>query len=894
MQFFTIHFLTEHVDIVVTYPYGYTLLLFVILHHKSLTNNSLILMVSRDIILALSGPFKADRLRALDELEGTLKPDILNVLKDIENVRLDLLDCRNKDRYLEILLKLVVDSKTEEAEIYAFNHLVGTLYINFEKFWGPTVRTLIDIIKISRIRNLLLDLLIDQLGTTTKYIYQAEQETKTPDRPDHVLHRNFILQLLAKFPEYIESNSQQFMDLLLVFSKNELLTSPFIEKFSYQDLTCSYDSRKQKHKIEVQKTKETMITMFRIVQSFQDISQIHRKQEFKDLILDLMLCRDAGVQRVAFNCLAVYDTKFLTPYVDKILRLLDEKRVRSELSLFSIDSESSHIREDHRAQVIPIVHRVLFGRMLSRVDKKSSGRDKADMRKSIVMRYISGCTVKEILDFFGILFDPIYNFIECSYDDLDQTLRQAMNIQKYLPLNKLQAMLTTLSAYLEYVAHQKDETLPHVLKLICIITWYVVVPLEDDVISGQIDQPCLETLRSLRRNCLCIVTDFLNTSQYYNYKSGEIDFLFKYVIWPSSCSFVDRNHASVTPILKLIEALAQNEVYHHLLLKRSDEDSNMYLLQLIMVLYNDPKIERTVSLFLARMISKLLAIKSDDEMDDEYENDDKEENVVIEPVESFDHLLPKYDLNLYTATDAAKLGLKMILKYTPIIFERLGIICEKSIEKKDGSIRLENCELQILSVLSGYVKDSIQCMSASSLLLATLDYQKKPSMIISTLKTVQDLMRNVQDSIDPKIINYIANVLSYQRDMEQRRELSNLINVIAKIDTRLSKVSSGIHLLNCANENLVDLPDLEKWGEGFRVVFDYIDNLDRTQMNDPNEITCPLILLLHQIGYIINTVDKYEFSVRENCEIFYEKLAKKISLVDVETNKKLLDNLANG
>lgn len=843
-----------------------------------------------DFIPALAGPSKAGRLAALAKLEGHLGTDVLTTLKDIENVPVNLFDSRNKELHLENLLKLIVTQQPEETEIVAFHHLLGTLYINFEKFWGPTVRILQDFLKISKIRNRLLDHLTSQLIRINEYIYSddnAQPEDLTNDRPDHVLHRNFILQLLAKFPEYVEANSAPFMDQLFLFAQKELLMSPFIEKFSRQDLAASNGPR-QRGKLGVQRTKETMITMFRIVQSFQNISVIHRQEEFKDLIYDLLVCRDASVQKAAFNCLAVYNTQFIAPYMGKILKLLDEKKVRSELSNFSIGSEASHIQENHREKLVPIVHRILFGRMVSRIDKKSAGRAKADTRKSIVMRYISGCTVDEILSFFAILFDPIYDHIDVPYYKLEQRLRESIDVRHYIPLNKLQAMLSTLTAYLDTVAHQKDETLPHLLKLINIITYLVVLPLEDHELLVTIDTNCLATLKILRRSCLNIVTDFFQSTQYYKYSSSEINFIFKYVVWPSSANFVDRNHATVTPILKLINAFVQNEVYHHLLVKRNDEDENVYLLQLIMVLYNDSKIERPVSIYIARMIAKLLGIKSDDEGN----SDEEDEVMECDQAVDVDHLLPEYDTFLYTVSSNTPIGLRMIMRYVPIIFDRLRATCEKASEKRDSITRLENCELQVLSTLSAHIKDSGQCMLAARLLLSTLENQKKATVIVSTLRTVQELMKHVEGPIDLKIIDYVADVLSYQRNIEQRKELSSLVRVLARVDDQLCSTSEAITLLNSTNENLVDVPDLERWSEGFRIAFEYLDGLNQSAMNDPNRISS-LILLIHQIGYIINTVDKYEFSVRENCALFYDKLARKLILVETEPGNTPFTGLIN-
>lgn len=878
-----------------------------------------------DVQAGLTSPSKAARLACLERLlsDDRYHAEVIQTLIDIENVPSNITVYRDKERYLENLLKLLRDQdvpKSEETHVIAYCHLLGSLYVNFEKFWGPTIRVIIDILNETKHQKRLLGILLLHLKDTNGFIYDETKRISyqsTEDRPDFILHRNFVFQIMGRFANFFETHSKPFMDEFFLFVHKELMTSPFIEKHGRSDLTESKsDETVQLESMELdevqqdkprnqtkpskkrgsrgkkqivpesilqkRKSRETFITVAKIISSFRNVNNIHRQSELRELVLELLCCRDSSVQKSAFNCLLIYDIEGLKPYVEKILKLLNDKKVRTELTMFSIDAEESNqVLDSHRGELIPILQRILFGRMIGHIGRKSSGRDKADNRKAFVMRFIAGCTVDEILNFFGLLFDPLSKFINVPYDQLEAEVRRDQNLKQFVPINKLKAMLVTLNAYKESVAHLREGSLPYVLKLIHIISCYVITPLEDANIINAINHKSVEALKAIRRDCLNVANEFFKSFEYYQFSQDEINFTFKYLVWPSTQGFVDKNHASITPFLKLVETFSSHQVYHKLLVKRNKPDKSDYLLRHLIDLYRDPKAVRLVTKCIASMIANLLKPDRhyiEDEEDCGKDNARKED---IEPVEDLpmfedeDAIEPDCDINSFKINQEQDLpfGHKILLGFIPSIFERLHEVCKLFVEKQDLNNRIVPDELLILSTLSAYLRDSSQSLLATKLLLTTLEHQKNNDLILNTLRAAQSLMRQVDSYDEPSIIMNVANTLGYQRNNEQRDELCNFIDVLANIDTNLSPINQVIRLMNATCDDLVTLPDLTQWSEGFRLAFDYLDNIGEKLEKDPSLVKDSLVLLLHQVGFIINTVNKYEFSVRENCYILFEKLA---------------------
>lgn len=850
-----------------------------------------------DPIKELSLPSRAKRKECLELLaqDRSFNPELVNIAIEVDNVPPDIFQYRDKERHLENLLRVSKASQCEKSHTAIINFLLGSLYINFEKFWSPTLRVLIDLLKHSKFQKKLLNDVLDHLRVTNNYIYEQDGVDAIildpKDRPDHILHRNFVFQILNSFPSYIEANNRVFMDELFRFLQKDMLVSPFIEKYSCDNLVGGKGKKKDDEKVPLRKkTRETFITATKVIQSFNNIHLIHRNVEFKGFLLDLLCCRDGLVQKAAFNCILVYEDEKLRPYIEKIMKILNEKMIRTELTSFSIDAdETDQVHDDHRSVLMPILMRVLFGKMIGKIDKKTTGRDKSDLRKSLIMRYIAGCTFQELQYFFGLLFDPIYKFINIPYRELDSELSKKMDLQNYVPLNKLQAMLGSISAFMKSVGHIKEESLAHILKLINLIIFHVVKPLETEELAKEIKPKNIELLRALKRTCINTYTEFFEMFEYYDYEQQEINFMFEFVIWCSTDGFIDKNYAAPTPMLRLIHTFASNKKYHPLLVKRNKRDRDEYVLRHIVELYSSPKTSRQVIKFLGTLFASIL--ESDTAVDtvDDASRSTSEALLLMDE----DSVVPIYDKSQYKIDKVLPFNEEILISFIPVIFERLRKSCREFVNKKDTEIRIENDELTIISKLSQYLKSSEQSLIGVQLLLSTLNFQKSGVLILSTLKTIQILTKQVRDISDPTIIPLISDFLSYQRNIDQRKELCAILESLADINDDLKVVCRAISLMNATSEELMDSPDLVKWNEGFRMSFEYLDTLTISDINETKKVRESLILLIHQTKFIVTNIDKYEFSIRENCSIFYEKFALRMKLIDMDNNRAFAQEILN-
>lgn len=141
-------------------------------------------------------------------------------------------------------------------------------------------------------------------------------------------------------------------------------------------------------------TQRTLVNMLQVFVNQNNPKQLHREPELWNLYMELLSHRNVDVQKLALDCVAAYKHKYLQPYMDFLRDLSDDAKFKAAIVHFKIDKESGIVQEEHRANLMPIVMRILYSKMLTRVGGQKTSNQ---TRKSLVMRFLGGCHEDEIL-----------------------------------------------------------------------------------------------------------------------------------------------------------------------------------------------------------------------------------------------------------------------------------------------------------------------------------------------------------------------------------------------------------------------------------------------------------------------------------------------------------------
>ncbi|KAL3923302.1 MAG: hypothetical protein SGILL_001732 [Bacillariaceae sp.] len=119
--------------------------------------------------------------------------------------------------------------------------------------------------------------------------------------------------------------------------------------------------------------------------------------------------QDVAIVQLALSCLAKFKFEYLLPHAELIDKMLQKGKLRNALLEFAEVVESDNLDTQRRKNLIPIVSRVLFGRVSARAGKASS-KDSPGARRAAVLSFLS-ILCKEESDFFPFLYLMLRHFV---------------------------------------------------------------------------------------------------------------------------------------------------------------------------------------------------------------------------------------------------------------------------------------------------------------------------------------------------------------------------------------------------------------------------------------------------------------------------------------------------
>ncbi|EFN57812.1 hypothetical protein CHLNCDRAFT_51116 [Chlorella variabilis] len=124
---------------------------------------------------------------------------------------------------------------------------------------------------------------------------------------------------------------------------------------------------------------------------------------------------DPTIQQGALKCLKVFKLKFLLPYLDRLLRLADNKTLREELTAFPLAARATSLREDegklallaeHRAGVVPLLIRLLFPKMRKR-SGRLGGKGAPGSARAAILNFLAAAEPGELRPLLELFLMPL-------------------------------------------------------------------------------------------------------------------------------------------------------------------------------------------------------------------------------------------------------------------------------------------------------------------------------------------------------------------------------------------------------------------------------------------------------------------------------------------------------
>lgn len=173
---------------------------------------------------------------------------------------------------------------------------------------------------------------------------------------------------------------------------------------------------------------------------------LYKSKEVYETLLSLLANRDLEVQKLALKAILTWKQEGVKPYRENLEYLLDESRFKNELTVFLQDENL--IQPQHRAELMPVLLRVLYGRATSKKGA-ASGRNGLHATRLAVIRNLS---IQDIGGFLDIALGKLKGLCVADASGLDETLFQQEKItprQQVGFLNMVQTIINELGTSAE-------------------------------------------------------------------------------------------------------------------------------------------------------------------------------------------------------------------------------------------------------------------------------------------------------------------------------------------------------------------------------------------------------------------------------------------------------------
>ncbi|KZC04815.1 Small subunit processome component 20 like protein, partial [Dufourea novaeangliae] len=614
------------------------------------------------------------------------------------------------------------------------------------------------------------------------------------------------------------------------FNENEMDTKDEEEQKEEKKVTISTGRKSKRTDTKSKQTfmpsriykTKLLIAQLEIFGKVTNPRTLYRESEMQTIYLDLLSSKSSDVQTAALNCLLTYKYKYLLPYKDNLNNLISEKNLKNELVRFKVDEESNMIQNDHRAEFIPILMRLLYAKMVSKVGLRTGGKGGGLLRRKMILRFLSGTQEDEMIIFVKMAFRPFRKYMSLELNgkvnlkELTQNIINTVDLKNVIPPKRLQSAINLLGILIEqFGGKMAQKLLPYLLGLVICILAEVTGVLQR---SNKVYVGYLPSIRSVRKSCILILARFFGHYENYEWSEHEIDALFNVAVFPWLEKLPMECIHSPTPLLKLFTAWSQNSRYYSLFIKYREDNKLVSPLPFIMQLLLGPKTHASVVNAILEMIEKMVTLQDYGKTN---ENDMDVDGPIIPLTSVLTNLL---EVNEEALSNGVNYGSTILL---PHVFSILKYI-KKKLEKTNRGVN--KTELVILSRISEFVKDADACDTLLTLIVPILirrvGASESEETIIELITTVINLMKHIKK---PEIhLRAILPLLGIISSIPARKLFLNLYKTIAEgsaEEFREVHVKSynTITALNAWDRRWIDQPDIQKRLDAFTEINNEIE-----------------------------------------------------------------------
>ncbi|XP_072235229.1 small subunit processome component 20 homolog [Leuresthes tenuis] len=643
------------------------------------------------------------------------------------------------------------------------------------------------------------------------FLEQLKLTSDPNERTDFPNFRSLLWRAMTQVPDRVEPRSRELSPLLLRFIRNEffpadLLVAPTqdlrkrrdsageesgmaVEAEEEEEEEEEEGSKRQRKALPRRAAAKQLIAHLKVFAKFTNPRALYQESSLRELYNQLLCHQDQQIQRVALECVLTYKDPNIAPYRENLERLLDDKHFKEEIVHFNISEETEVVDSSHRGRLIPVLMRILFGRLRSKAGSKFQGKASAATRSSIILRFLAGCHADELGMFIDLLLEPVGHHSQGSCLAAVQRAVSETDLAAVLPLGRQHSLLNIINVVIQKLGHRIHVHLPKVLQILLCVTASVSTILEQ---REQLRPGCISPLKNLRRLGILRIQDFFDGFDSYSFSPDELDAVFEAVVWPQVCRLPTESPYSPTPLLRLIHVWCKNSRYFPLLAKQKpDHPECCVLLNVFALLSAKNASPATVAMVMD--IAETLATAED------FVASEAEPELGVRGC-----VFAQPEQGAVTPEESLTRGSRLLLPHISTLLRYLSGVVRNTERLKKKRFRAQVAkELNILSKVSRFVSDEEQSSVLIGLLLPYLQKGFNPQETeIDILATVQNLLRRcVQPAA---FLRPLSKLFAIIHNKLPRQALTSVFQTLSDLDPSLAYITDLATKLNAFDSRHLD------------------------------------------------------------------------------------------
>ncbi|KMT14841.1 hypothetical protein BVRB_3g065640 isoform B [Beta vulgaris subsp. vulgaris] len=603
---------------------------------------------------------------------------------------------------------------------------------------------------------------------------------------------SLLLQALEKIPTFIEAHSRQIVPLFLRFLGYSE-ESPCLESFDSQ--VCG-----------VKDWKLVLMEWLNLLKLMKNSRSFYKSQLLKEVLINRLLDNnDADIQIKVLDCLLNWKDEFLLPYEKHLKNLVNSKYLREELATWSLSEESNLVEEEHRAQIVPLVIRLLLPKVRSLKTLASRKHASVSNRKA-VLGFIAELNVSELPLFFQLLMKSLqisepsnYGMESCTgiskKNNMDEfelsSLLDLFTTERILaiPWKKRYGFLHVVEEVLRIFDASRVSPFLDLL-LGCVVrvlkSCASSIPSRSNKQAAQLDNSSDVTLpedgneavnhtsldvkqfKEMRSLCLKIISFVLNKYEGYDFGSTFWEIFFE-AVKPLVHGFKQEGSSSEKPssLFFCFIAMSQSPILVSLLCREKN------LIPDIFSILSVPTASEAIIYSVLKFIENLLTLEVE------------------------------LGIDRYAIEEVILLNLEGLV-------DSLHTLLYNFTEKKRKLLKHPGeTVLGVLKFLSKFVKDQATARKfVDILLLLASDGIKNSDVCMGALQILRDIVPALQSETNTKILKAITPILiSAQRDV--RLSICDLLDALAEKDSSIRSMAKLVCELNSTSAMEMGEPDFD-------------------------------------------------------------------------------------